>query len=214
MKTKLLVAALAAAVAASSAMADKVTLKSGSFLTGKAGTIEGDALNFASDDLGDLKIKVANIASLEAEGTHVIEYTDKKREDKALTVKDGAYIVDGAKLDMSKVKAIDPGVETWHGSVNLAYQSARGNTYNNSATLLADISRRWEEDRVKANFGYYYTETGPSKQSKEKSTDRWDLEGQHDHFWTTTLYSYENARYEKDRIAGLDYRLRLGLGGG
>ena len=96
MKTKLLVAALAAAVAASSAMADKVTLKSGSFLTGKAGTIEGDALNFASDDLGDLKIKVANIASLEAEGTHVIEYTDKKREDKALTVKDGAYIVDGS----------------------------------------------------------------------------------------------------------------------
>ena len=214
MKTKLLVTALAAAVAASSAMADKVTLKSGSFLTGKAGTIEGDALNFASDDLGDLKIKVANIATLEADGTHVIEYTDKTREDKALTVKDGAYIVDGAKLDMSKVKAIDPGVETWHGSVNLAYQSARGNTYNNSATLLADISRRWEEDRVKANFGYYYTETGPSKQSKEKSTDRWDLEGQHDHFWTTTFYSYENARYEKDRIAGLDYRLRLGLGGG
>ncbi|MCR5413242.1 MAG: DUF481 domain-containing protein [Kiritimatiellae bacterium] len=215
MKTKLLFAALAAAISAGSAMADKVTLKSGSVLTGSAGTFEGDALNFASDDLGDMKIPVDKIASLESDAKHVIEYVDRSREsDKSVTVKDGDYVVDGQKLDKSKVKAIDPGVETWHGSVNVAYESNRGNTYKNNATVLADISRRWEEDRVKANFGYYYSETGTSKQDKEKSTDRWEVEGQHDHFWSEKFYSYENGKYEQDDIAGIDYRLRLGLGVG
>ena len=57
MNTKLLAAAFAAACAAS-ALADKVTLKSGSFLTGTAGEVAGDKLKFASDDLGDIEIAV------------------------------------------------------------------------------------------------------------------------------------------------------------
>jgi putative salt-induced outer membrane protein YdiY len=74
------------------------------------------------------------------------------------------------------------------------------------------LNRRWEKDRVNFNFGYYYSETGSSKENKEKSTDRWEIEGQHDHFWSAKFYSYENARYEQDDIAGLDYRFRLGAG--
>lgn len=213
MNTKLLATVLSAACAAA-ALADKVTLKSGSFLTGTAGEITGDKLKFKSDDLGDVEIAVANIAALESEKTHVVQYKDLTTETKAVSVKDGAYVVGADKLDMTNVKAIDPAVETWHGSVNFAYQSARGNTYNNTGSLLADVNRRWEKDRVKANFGYYYSESGSSKQTKEKSTDRWELEGQHDHFWQTAIYSYENARWEKDDIAGLDYRIRLGAGGG
>ena len=213
MNTKLLVAALAAACAAT-ALADKVTLKSGSFLTGKAGEVAGDKLKFASDDLGDIEIAVANIAALESDKTHVVQYKDLSTETKAVSVKDGAFVVGAEKLDMANVKAIDPAAETWHGSVNFAYLSARGNTYNNTASLVADANRRWDEDRVKANFGYYYSESGASKQTKEKSTDRWEIEGQHDHFWKPAVYSYENARWEKDDIAGLDYRLRLGAGVG
>ena len=213
MNTKLLAAAFAAACAAS-ALADKVTLKSGSFLTGTAGEGAGDKLKFASDDLGDIEIAVANIASLESDRTHVVQYRDLSTETKAVGIRDGAFVVGADKLDMSNVKAIDPAAETWHGSVNFAFQSARGNTYNNTGSLIADANRRWEDDRVKGLFGYYYSESGASKHTKEKSTDRWEIEGQHDHFWKPTVYSYENARWEKDNIAGLDYRLRLGAGAG
>ena len=213
MNTKLLAAAFAAACAAS-ALADKVTLKSGSFLTGTAGEVAGDKLKFASDDLGDIEIAVANIASLESDRTHVVQYRDLSTETKAVGIRDGAFVVGADKLDMSNVKAIDPAAETWHGSVNFAFQSARGNTYNNTGSLIADANRRWEDDRVKGLFGYYYSESGASKHTKEKSTDRWEIEGQHDHFWKPTVYSYENARWEKDNIAGLDYRLRLGAGAG
>ena len=47
-----------AALLAGAAFADKVTLKSGSFLTGEAGLIQEGKLLFKSDDLGDLKIDI------------------------------------------------------------------------------------------------------------------------------------------------------------
>jgi putative salt-induced outer membrane protein YdiY len=204
-----------AALCATAALADRVTLKSGSFLTGKAGLVQDGKLAFTSDDLGEVKIDVANIAELDVAKENVVQYSDNSKESKMLSVKGGALVDDkGAVLDMANVKALNPAEETWHGSVNVAYQSSRGNTYQNSATVLANVNRRWEKDRFNANFGYYYSETGPSKESMEKSTDRWELEGQHDHFWGVKFYSYENAKYEQDDIAGLDYRLRLGFGGG
>ena len=213
MKVRLMfvVAAMVAAVS----FADKVTLKSGSFLTGKAGLVQDGALVFTSDDLGEVKIKVSSIASLDVAKENVVQYNDNSTETKKLSVKDGALVDEkGSAVDMANVKTLNPVAEKWHGSVNVAYQSSRGNTYQNSATVLANVNRRWEKDRVNANFGYYYSETGPSKEAMEKSTDRWELEGQHDHFWGVKIYSYENARYEQDDIAGLDYRLRLGAGAG
>lgn len=197
------------------AFADKVTLKSGSYLTGKAGLVQDGALTFVSDDLGEVKIKLANIAKLDGAKENVVQYNDNSTAKKMLSVKEGALIDDkGAALDMANVKALNPAVETWHGSINVAYQASRGNTYQNSATVLANVNRRWEKDRVNGNFGYYYSETGTTRDNKEKSTDRWELEGQHDHFWSALFYSYENAKFEQDDIAGLDYRLRLGAGAG
>ena len=207
--------AILAAFCATAAFADKVTLKSGSYLTGKAGLVQDGALTFVSDDLGEVKIKLANIVQLDVAKENVVQYNDNSTAKKMLSVKEGALIDDkGAALDMANVKALNPAVETWHGSINVAYQASRGNTYQNSATVLANVNRRWEKDRVNGNFGYYYSETGTTRDNKEKSTDRWELEGQHDHFWSALFYSYENAKFEQDDIAGLDYRLRLGAGAG
>jgi putative salt-induced outer membrane protein YdiY len=212
---KLQLMAALAALCATAALADRVTLKSGSFLTGKAGLVQDGKLAFTSDDLGEVRIDVANIAQLDVAKENVVQYKDNSKESKLLSVKGGAIVDDkGAALDMTNVKALNPAEETWHGSVNVAYQSSRGNTYQNSATVLANVNRRWEKDRFNANFGYYYSETGSTKDSMEKSTDRWELEGQHDHFWSALLYSYVNSKFEQDDIAGLDYRFRLGAGAG
>ena len=63
MKTTTLM--VGAALLAGAAFADKVTLKSGSFLTGEAGLIQEGKLLFKSDDLGDLKIDIASIKSVD-----------------------------------------------------------------------------------------------------------------------------------------------------
>ena len=204
----------AAALVASVSVADKVSLKSGSTLTGTVVGVANGEIVFKSDDLGEVKIPVANIVTLENAGTHTVVFTDDTRASKALSVKDGAYVADARPLDMSTVKAIDPAEEKWHGSVNGALNATRGNTVENSWSVLANVNRRWEKDRLNAAFGYYYSEKGTADTDTEKSTDRWEAEVQHDHFWLPAVYHYENLRYERDTIQLLDARYRVGLGGG
>ena len=202
------------ALVAGAAFADKVTLKSGSFLTGEAGLIQDGKLLFKSDDLGEIKIDVANIKLLDAAKNHVVLYVDNMTEEKILTVKDGVLWNGEGKLDMANVKATDPVAETWHGSVNVAFNAARGNTYDNTAAVLANVNRRWEKDRLNVDFAYNYAETGKAGQNTQKTTDRWDVEAKHDHFWWEKVYNYEDLKWERDMIQNLQARYRLGLGGG
>lgn len=209
---KLMIIATAAFVAGV-AMADKVTLKSGSILTGKAGVIQNGVLKFKSDDVGDVEIKVENIKAIEGSGKHVVQYVeDDSKEEIPLTIVNGEYISNGRKLNAKEIKAIDPEEEKWHGSVNLQAAMARGNTVSESATLLADANRRWEYDRFTSNLGYYFAQSGDSKATKQKTASRFELAAQEDHFWSKKFYSYVNGKYEFDRIMDLDHRLRLGLG--
>ena len=207
---------VAAAFAASIALADKVTFKSGATLTGTAGSLADGKLVFTSDDVGEVKIDIAKIAKLESAGNHVVLFKDGESAEKPVTVADGAYAVrEGAgvkPLAMENVKAIDPDIQTWHGSVNASASATRGNTVGESATIIADVSRRWEHDRLTASTGYYFEQSGDSKQSKQKTTSRFELQAQEDHFWTSDVYSYVSGKYEFDRIMRLDYRYRLGAG--
>ena len=212
MKTTTLM--VGAALLAGAAFADKVTLKSGSFLTGEAGLIQEGKLLFKSDDLGDLKINIASIKSVDKAKRHVVQYKDNSTEEKTLDIKDGELHDEKGKLDMANVKATDPAVETWHGNVNIAYNASRGNTYQNSAAVVANVNRRWEKDRLNVDFGYYYGEQGQSGEETKKNEDRWEVEAKHDHFWWKGLYNYEDLKWERDMIQDLNARYRVGLGGG
>ena len=203
-----------AALLAGAAFADKVTLKSGSFLTGEAGLIQEGKLLFKSDDLGDLKIDIGSIKSLDAAKNHLILYKDNTTEEKILTIKDGELHDGKGKLEMANVKATDPAAETWHGNVNIAYNASRGNTYQNTAAVLANVNRRWEKDRLNVDFGYTYAENGKGGEPTEKTEDRWNVEAKHDHFWWPKIYHYEDLKWERDMIQDLNARYRVGLGGG
>ena len=203
-----------AAFLAGVAFADKVTLKSGSFLTGEAGLIQDGKLLFKSDDLGDLTIDLANIKSVDPAKSHIVLYKNETRESKILTIRDGELWNGAGKLDMANVKATDPAEEKWHGNVNIAFNAARGNTYENSAAVIANANRRWEHDRLNLDFGYYYGEDGKAGEETKKTTDRWEIEGKHDHFWLTKVYSFEDLKWERDMIQDLRARYRVGLGGG
>jgi len=201
-----------AALTASVAVADTVTLKSGSYLKGTVGEAKNGELKFNSEDLGEITIKLENIVRLENAGSHQVLFNDGTVMSNVLSVVDGRYVVGQKPLDMTKVKTIDPVPETWHGSVHLGYQGARGNTYENSGSVLAHLDRRWEKDRLNVDFGYAYSDTGTSGSEVKKTTDRWEAEVKHDHFWFPKVYHYEDLRYDRDVIQQLNARYRVGLG--
>ena len=194
------------------ASADVIVMKSGAKLIGTVKHISGGTIEFASDDVGTVKIKQDNVVSMTTDEAKPVEYVDEREESGVVSCSNGVYSIDGRTVDMKEVKAVVPVKETWHGSVNLSASAARGNTVSETVTLMADAARRWENDRFTAAAAYYFAQSGDSKESKQKTDDRFEIHAQEDHFWTKMFYSYINGKYEYDRIMELDYRLRLGAG--
>ena len=161
-----MVAALAAACALA-ATADTLVFKSGSRLEGEVVRIAGGEVTFKSDDIGEVKVSTDKLASIETKKPSTVQYNDLSRRDGVVAMKDGKYTLNKEELDIDDVKAVNPEAEAWHGSVNLSGTAARGNTVSEKATVLADVSRRWEKDRFGANFGYYFAQNGTDRYNKE-----------------------------------------------
>lgn len=179
---------VACAAFACAAFADTVTLKSGSVLTGKILGSEGDVIKFESDDFGKVDVKKDAVAKL-------VDASAKP-------------------VSVASVQPVPKEPETWHGSVNASFNAARGNTFDNTWGVIANLNRRWDDDRLNLDFGYHYSEKAQSGAAKQKSEDRWEFEAKHDHFWTEKVYTYEDFRYDRDMIQELESRFRLGVGGG
>lgn len=203
---------LAAVSAAVTASADLLVFKSGSRLSGKVVRIEGGEIKFNADDVGEVSVKEDKVASISTDANNTVLYKDKTTEQAVVCMTNGQYTASGKSLDMANVKAVNPEVETWHGSVNLSAAAARGNTASENVSLLADLSRRWEKDRFVANGGYYFAQNGRGQENKQKTEDRIELFAQEDHFWVGKFYSLINGKYERDGINDLQYRYRIGAG--
>ena len=213
MSNKAMIAALAATCALA-ATADTLVFKSGSRLEGEVVRIIGSEVTFKSDDVGEVKVSTDKLASIETKKPATVQYNDRSRAEGVVAMKDGKYTLNKEELDMGDVKAVNPEEEAWHGSVAASGTAARGNTVSEKATLLAEVNRRWEKNRLGANFGYYFAQNGTDRDNKEKTEDRIELSAQDDYFWATKVYSYINGKYERDGINDLQYRYRLGLGMG
>ena len=62
-----------AAIAAASAFADRMILKSGSVLTGTGAVVAGDKVKFTSDDLGAVEIPADKVAFVETANENKVE---------------------------------------------------------------------------------------------------------------------------------------------
>ena len=213
MSNKAMIAVLAATCALAGS-ADTLVFKSGSRLEGEVVRITGGEVTFKSDDIGEVKISADKLVSIETKEAATVQYNDRSRAEGVVAMKDGKYTLNKEELDMGDVKAVNPEEEAWHGSVGFSGTAARGNTVSEKATVLADLNRRWEKNRLTSNFGYYFAQNGTSRYNKEKTEDRIDLTAQDDYFWATKVYSYVNGKYERDGINNLQYRYRAGTGMG
>ena len=212
MSIKSTAAFLLAASCAWAVSADTLVLQSGSRLEGDVVRIQGGSVIFKSDELGELTIKDEKIVSIETKKSATVKYNDERTAEGVVAKNGDGYTLEGKELDMKTVKAVNPEVEKWHGSLNFSGAVARGNTRGEKVAVAADAARRWEKDRFTSNFGYFFEQNGTDRYNKKKTEDRIELAAQYDHFWVTKVYSYVNGKYERDGINDLQYRYRLGTG--
>ena len=215
MKKLMMVMVAGTALAAS---ADVIHFASGDKLTGKMKSVVGNSIVFASDAVGELTVDAAKVAKMVVDAESEILYKDENREKTRIVYENGKYsALDNAgnptrTIDIASVKQINPEVEKWHGSVNIGASAMRGNTVSETASVIANVNRRWEDYRFTADGGYYFAQSGSSKDNKQKTENRAELSAQGDYFWSKKAYMYLNGKYETDHINDLAHRYRIGGG--
>ena len=89
------------------ASADVIVMKSGAKFVGTVKHIEGGTIDFASEDVGDLKIKQDNVVTMTTDKPNPVEFNDKHVETGVVGRDEKGFTLDGDSLDMGKVKNVE-----------------------------------------------------------------------------------------------------------
>jgi len=205
------------------AHADVLEFNSGDRLTGKVVTLANGQLVFNSDDAGKVTIDLARLKTFTsddpieihlADGT-IIKSTIAPADTGKVTLRK-TNILPQQTVALTDLAAINPPAKppvAWKGNVAAGWTATAGNTSTESGSISADVSRRSQKDRIRANTLYIVArqrddDTGDKKTTQESFT----IAGQYDYFLTDKCYAFANGNFKKDHIADLDRRLIGGLG--
>lgn len=203
------------------ASADVVLFKSGDRLTGTVQSLSDGKMSFASEAVGAVAIKLADVQTFSADAP--VEFVLEggrvtKQQAFASECAGKTRLFDGSEVELSKIVQINPKPEEkvkWSGKVTAGVDIVRGNTHTTAETLAYEVARRSEELRLSSIGNYYHKITeNVSTGTKSTTVANWSLKGQADWFFSEKNYVYGNTRFEKDRVANVDGRITSGVGYG
>ena len=221
--TIILLTVLTALLTASWARADELTFTNGDRLTGTLMHIVDGTVTFDSAMLGTVTVKLDKLTDLRSDTVTPIHLADGSTVmGRVAGITDGTIQwtrgdATAGALPNDVVTAVNPPVPpapAWKGNITVGASSTHGNTFSENASVDITASLRRDKDRTNL-FGRYLI--GRSKDDNgDKYTDEESvtLGGKYDYFFTKKWYGLVNARYKKDHVADLDYRLIGGVGVG
>ena len=211
----------ACTLALCAATGDEVLFKSGDRLTGTVDKVEGGKMTFTSRVAGKLTLNMADIKTFSTDAPVEIAMADGSviRQPASAAGEGQISVPSGGaqpkSLDLAQIGKINPEKPHWKGTAVAGATVSRGNTESETANVSLEAVRRGETDRITLGGGYLFaSQRDNSTRDKSTSADEWFVKGKYDYFFTEKLYGYGNAKYEKDRIAGLDMRVSPGVGVG
>lgn len=205
--------------------ADQVILKNGDRVTGKIATLGDGVLVLKSDQAGEIKIAVKDIATFMSDAPLEIHFQDGTVVNQPVAAADPNQFAIGQgpalrpqTFSLADVASINPPPKPepqWTGSVSGAVTSTHGNTKAESVSASVSATRRSEKDRTTAGADYGRSEQRDQDTEEDETTeDWWRARAQYDYFFTKKFFVFGNIRYERDAIADLDRRVVVGGGGG
>ncbi|SDK11673.1 Putative salt-induced outer membrane protein YdiY [Methylophilus rhizosphaerae] len=204
------------------AFADSVRLKNGDRITGTLVIKVTDQLVIKTSYAGDIKLKWAEIQSVDADKPLVMMLADGSLVTGRLQHgEQGQIILDeetNAPLidtELAEIQYINPSRDligegyVWSGNLNLGGTFNNGNSKNRNMQLNGESITRGLEDRYTVQGYYYWTED-----NGEQTQNDARVRGQYDHFFTPKWFSYLNTIQEKDRFRDIKLRSTYGAGTG
>jgi putative salt-induced outer membrane protein YdiY len=212
----LLAAAVLVCVAGTKALADEVVTLEGDHINGTVKSISDGKLLIKSDTLGDVTVPMSHVSTFSTDAPIEVHLTDGtvvtrqlQKSDVGSVVVAGDQLGGGQKILVSSIDEINP--KAFSAQVAIGGSLARGNSYSDTlnASLAMEYKVKTEDITFTAEYNYARQKTRLATgglSTASSTTDRWDLEGKYEHFFTKKFYAYVDAEVTKDRIAFLDLR--------
>jgi putative salt-induced outer membrane protein YdiY len=224
-----MVAILSTAVLAagliSSARADDVILNKGDHLSGTITKVQDGKMTLHSDILGDVVIPMTAIRTFSTDEPIDLHLTDGTLISRQVSQSDpgdvtiaGGGLGEGQKVTVASIDSVN--YQPFSGQATLGGSLVRGNTYTDTLSAGVRLGYKLNQEQLTFTGEYDYGDqktratsaAGATTTTKSTTTDRWELYGKYQHFFSKKFYGYADADITKDRIAFLDLRFAPSAG--
>lgn len=202
--------------------ADEVLFLNGDRLTGKIVTAAGGKLTIKTDAAGEVTVDLAKVKTFSTDEAVQVGVGEKTLVNSRVTAGPERQVqtepTPGAApqpLPIADIRVINPFPPTWKGSLALNGLLTTGNSETEQLGFNAELSKRWENDRLTLGAQYSYGKQGDPNTNDDITTIDYGMAlAKYDHFLTKKLYLYGSLKLERDGVAELDIRVNPSAGVG
>ena len=155
--------------------------------------MEEGKLTFKADVVGEITLDLANINTFSTDEPaefHLQDGTVLKSKvhpgDVGHVALEKTELLQAQTIPLGAVTAINPPAKppvTWSGSITMGLTSTHGNTFQESANVSGNVTRRTEKDRLRAFSTYLANRTRDDDTGDKVTTEEsFTLGGKYDYF--------------------------------
>jgi putative salt-induced outer membrane protein YdiY len=198
--------------------ADWIQLKSGEWLRGELKYIQEKDVEFDSDELEELSLKLKDIRQLYSAHRMLTQFEGQESIYGAVTLSNGVVTVKGPEtvsMPREELTGITPGgggreINYWSGKVNVGLTLQSGNSKQTTVNTSAELARRTPDTRFLLEYLGNYSEVNDTKNANDDRVNlTYDIRLNRD--WFVRPVEFECYH---DPLANIAYRLTAGVGAG
>ena len=197
---------------------DWVQLKSGEWLRGEIKYIQDKEIEFDSDELDQLTLKLKDVRQAYTAHRVFTQFEGRKPAYGFAVISNDVVMVNGPEplsLPLDKLIGITPsggksGMRNWSGYANVSVSLQSGNNKQTSVTSSAELARRTPNTTLLLDYlGNYSQVNHVQNANNDRVNLTYDIRLNRD--WFVRPLQFE---YYHDPLANISYRLTAGVGGG
>jgi putative salt-induced outer membrane protein YdiY len=198
--------------------ADWVQLKSGEWLRGHLKYIQNKQVEFDSDELDELTLKLRNVRTVYTAHRVFTQFEGREPSYGHATISNNVVLVDGEapiSLPLDLLIGITPsgkktGIRNWSGKASVGISMQSGNNTATSVTSSAELARRTPNTTLLLDYlGNYSQVNDVQSANNDRLNLTYDIRLNRDWFVRPVQFEWYH-----DPLANISYRLTAGIGAG
>ncbi|MGH7383749.1 MAG: DUF481 domain-containing protein [Candidatus Rokuibacteriota bacterium] len=202
--------------------ADEIVFLNGDRLSGKIITAAAGKLTITTEIAGEVTVDLAQVKTFSTDEAVQVGVGKETAVSSRVTAGAPRQVqtepAPGAApqpLAIADIRVINPIPPAWTGSFAVNGLATTGNSETEQFGFNAELSKRWEHDRLTLGAQYSFGRQGDPDSDDEVTTVDYGMAlAKYDHFFTERLYLYGLVKAERDGVAELEVRLSPGAGVG